>query len=185
MSSFDYPTEIASKEHDGSANVFLKKVGTYGWDSSALEWVRIKVNSDGELLANLESSDIQIGAVELKNATSDDRASISAAGALKVDGTVTASVPSGIEHGVKTVTTAGTDVALATTTTCKKVDIQAQTDNTGIIAVGGSGVDATEATGTGIILYPGDTYSLEINDLASVFIDSSVDGEGVRFCFFT
>ena len=91
----------------------------------------------------------------------------------------------GVGHGVKTVTTAGTDVALATSTVCKRVDIQAQTDNTGLIAVGGSGVDATVATGTGIILNPGDVYSLEIDNLADIYIDSTVNGEGVRYTYWT
>jgi len=91
----------------------------------------------------------------------------------------------GIGHGVKVVTTAGTDVALAASTACKKVDIQAQTDNTGLIAVGGSGVDATEATGTGILLEAGDIYTLEIDDLADVYIDSTVSGEGVRFTYYS
>lgn len=91
----------------------------------------------------------------------------------------------GIGHGVKVVTTAGTDLALATSTACKKVDIQAQTDNTSVIAVGGSGVDATVATGTGVLLYPGDVYSLEIDNLADVYIDSLVNGEGVRFTYYT
>lgn len=91
----------------------------------------------------------------------------------------------GVGHGVKTVTTAGTDVALAASTACKKVDIQAQTDNTSLIAVGGSGVDATIATGTGIVLYPGDVYSLEIDNLADIYIDSLVNGEGVRFTYYT
>jgi len=88
-----------------------------------------------------------------------------------------------VGHGVKTVTTAGTDVALAGVTVCRKVDIQAQTDNTGLIAVGGSGVDATESTGTGIILNAGDSYSVEIDDLANIFIDSTVNGEGVRYTY--
>jgi len=87
--------------------------------------------------------------------------------------------------GVKTVTTAGTDEALAGSTACKKVDIQAQTDNTGLIAVGFTGVDATEATGTGVILYAGDTYSLEIDNLSDIYIDSTEDGEGVRFVYYT
>lgn len=91
----------------------------------------------------------------------------------------------GIGHGVKTVTTAGTDVALAASTPCKKVDIQAQTDNTSAIAVGGSGVDATVATGTGIFLNPGDVYSLEIDNLADIYIDSLVSGEGVRFTYYS
>jgi hypothetical protein len=91
----------------------------------------------------------------------------------------------GIAHGVKAVTTAGSHVALDTSTACKKVDIQAQTDNTNVIAVGASGVDATVATGTGVLLNAGDVYSLEIDNLNDVYIDSLVDGEGVRFTYFT
>lgn len=91
----------------------------------------------------------------------------------------------GIGHGVKTVTTAGTDVALATSTVAKRVTIQSQTDNTGLIAVGASGVDATEATGTGFILYPGDGIELDIDNLADIYIDSTVNGEGVRYSYLT
>lgn len=91
----------------------------------------------------------------------------------------------GIAHGVTTVTTAGTDVALAASTAAKRVTIQAQTDNTGLIAVGASGVDATVATGTGIILNPGDSFEMDIDNLADVFIDSTVNGEGCRYMYFT
>lgn len=124
-------------------------------------------------------------------------------GVLTVDGTVTANLSAtdnavldsideavsskqitSIGHGVTTVTTAGTDVALAGSTACKRVTIMAQTDNTGVMAVGGSGVDATIATGTGILLFPGDAYELDIDNLADVFIDSSVNGEGVRYTWF-
>ncbi len=98
----------------------------------------------------------------------------------KIDHNIT-----GIGHGVKTITTAGTDEALAGSTACKKVTIQAQTDNTGLIAVGTSGVDATEATGNGIILYAGDVFELEIDNLADIYIDATVSGEGVRYSYFT
>ena len=87
--------------------------------------------------------------------------------------------------GVKIVSSAGTDVVLGGDVDCKKIDIQAQTDNTGLIAVGFTGVDATEATGTGIILYAGDTYSLEMVNLNLIYIDSTVSGEGVRYTYFT
>ena len=87
--------------------------------------------------------------------------------------------------GVTVVSTAGTDVVLGGNVACKKIDIQAQTDNTGVIAVGFTGVDAAEAAGTGVILYPGDTYSLEINNLNLIYIDSAEDGEGVRYTYFT
>ena len=85
--------------------------------------------------------------------------------------------------GVTTDDTSGT--VLGGDVTCKKVDIQAQTDNTGVIAVGFTGVDATVATGTGILLNAGDIYSLEINNLNLMYIQSSVSGEGVRFTYFT
>lgn len=90
-----------------------------------------------------------------------------------------------IGHGVKTVTTAGTDVALAASTACKKVDIQAMNDNTGVIAVGGSGVDATPNSGSGVILYAGDIYCLEIDNLADVYVDATVSGNKVRFTYYS
>ena len=91
----------------------------------------------------------------------------------------------GIGHGVMTVTTAGTDLVLTTSTTIKSVMIQAQTDNTGAVAIGASGVDATVATGTGIILYAGDMWPFEVNDLALIYVDATVSGEGVRYTYFT
>jgi hypothetical protein len=97
----------------------------------------------------------------------------------------TTSAITGIGHGVKVVTTAGTDVVLAASTACKRVMIQSQTDNTSLIAVGGSGVDATIATGTGVVLQPGDVLEMEIDNLTDVYIDSLVSGEGVRFTYWT
>ncbi len=91
----------------------------------------------------------------------------------------------GIGHGVKTVTTAGEDVVLATSTAAKVVIVQAQTDNTGAIAVGASGVDATVATGTGVLLYAGDVVTLEIDNLADVYIDATVSTDGVRYAYLT
>jgi len=90
----------------------------------------------------------------------------------------------GIAHGLKTVTSAGTDEAIAGSTAAKYVDVQAQTDNTGWIAVGGTGVDATVATGNGILLAPGDhTGWIKIDNLADIFVDSTVSGDGVRFTY--
>jgi len=91
----------------------------------------------------------------------------------------------GMGHGVKTVTTAGTDVVLADTTPAKWVIVQAQTDNTGIVAVGALGVDATVATGTGVALAAGESVTLLCNNLADIFIDATVSGDGVRFTYGT
>uniref|UniRef100_A0A6M3XKH5 Uncharacterized protein n=1 Tax=viral metagenome TaxID=1070528 RepID=A0A6M3XKH5_9ZZZZ len=91
----------------------------------------------------------------------------------------------GIGDGVTVVTTAGTDVALASSTPAKLVIIQAQTDNVNKIAVGATGVDAVVATGTGIILDPGDTITLPCDNLADIFIDALASGEGCRYTYFT
>jgi len=91
----------------------------------------------------------------------------------------------GIGHGSKAVTTAGTHEALAASTPCKRVILMARPENTGRIAVGGAGVDATPSTGTGDILFPGDSIDFQIDNLADVFIDATVSGEGVRFTYFT
>ena len=98
---------------------------------------------------------------------------------------VTSKYITGIGHGVKVVAVAGTDEALAGSTACKRVVVQAQTDNTTGVAVGATGVDATIATGTGTFLYPGDSFELEIDNLADVFVDALTSGEGVRYTYFT
>lgn len=94
----------------------------------------------------------------------------------------------GIADGHKEVTTAGTPVALmATSTLAKWVIVQAYRSNTGYIAVGGSSVSAsaTAGTGTGASLAAGESVTLPIADLATVHIDATVNGEGVRFTYGT
>lgn len=83
--------------------------------------------------------------------------------------------------GKTTVTTAGSPVALVTISTpANRVDIQALLSNTGNIAVGGIGVNASMPYG--VILKPGDVYSIEkIVDLITIIVDSTVSGEGVSY----
>jgi len=92
---------------------------------------------------------------------------------------------SGLGHGVKAVTAAGTAEAIAASTAAKWVIVQAQTDNTGIIAVGGSGVLATVATGTGVALVAGALITIPCDNLADIFVDATVSGDGVRFTYGT
>ena len=135
----------------------------------------LQCDANGILLVQLSSnSGVDIGDVDVTSIS----AGTNAIGKVGHDIT-------GGADGVKVVTTAGSHVELASSTACKKVDIQAQTDNTGIIAVGFDNVDATVATGTGIILNAGDIYSLEINNLNLIYIDSTENGEGVRYTYFT
>jgi hypothetical protein len=88
--------------------------------------------------------------------------------------------------GRKVVTTAGTRVALASSTACKEVVITAETDNTGVVAVGAAAtVVAALATRTGVPLNAGDSIVLQIDNLADVGLDSMVSGDGVTFMAFS
>jgi len=179
----------------------------------------------GEVLVqgDLSTSDIQIGAVEIKNSTDDTRATVGAGGlsvdlgtnndvtvtgsvtanatlaaeTTKVIGTVNLSAaqtlatltgitnnvntvevaPTTIYNGKKTVTTATTRVALASSQAVKSVTIKALIANTGTIYVG----DSTVAAANGFALVAGDSISLDIGNLATIYLDSSVDGEGVTY----
>jgi hypothetical protein len=88
-----------------------------------------------------------------------------------------------IGHGVKVVASAGTDEVLASATPAKWIVIQAQTDNSGIVAVGGAGVDATVATGTGVALAAGESVTLLIADLSDLYVDAVTNGDGVRYTY--
>lgn len=87
-----------------------------------------------------------------------------------------------LSEGRKTITTAGTREALvASLTLAKYVIITAETDNTGIIAVGGPAVIAALATRTGIPLLAGDSLVIKVDNLAKVFLDTTVSGDGVTY----
>lgn len=91
----------------------------------------------------------------------------------------------GISDGRKTVTTAGTREALAASTSCKWVTITAETDNTGVVAVGGSTVVASLSTRTGTPLFAGDSVTILTDNLADIQLDVTVSGEGVTYTYGT
>jgi len=69
-----------------------------------------------------------------------------------------------------------TDSAVVLTSrTCKHVDIMATIANTGIVYIGSSNVSAT----TGIALYPGDVYSVDITTTALLYCISTVSGDDI------
>lgn len=80
-------------------------------------------------------------------------------------------------NGRTTVTTAGTRVVLAGSTTVKSVTIKALGTNTGIIYVGDSAVSSSN----GFPLYARDTVSMDISNLNVIYIDSSVNNEGISY----
>lgn len=89
--------------------------------------------------------------------------------------------------GRKAVTTAGTRVPLAASSTkARKVMLQYGEGSSGTICVGGSTVVAAVATRNGFQLggLP-DWVELEIGDLADVYIDSTISGDYVIFNYWT
>jgi hypothetical protein len=86
-------------------------------------------------------------------------------------------VPTGLGHGTVNVT--GTAAAIAGATACKYVVIRAKDANTGVVSVGGTGV----TTGSGYFLNAGDSITLWIDDLAEVFVVSTVSGDDVDYTY--
>lgn len=76
------------------------------------------------------------------------------------------------------VTTAGTRVQL-TGAACKKIIITAKAANTGTIWVGGS----TIAANRGIPLVALQNITLEVSNVNVVYIDSTVNGEGITYAY--
>ncbi len=90
----------------------------------------------------------------------------------------------GIGHGRGTCASAGTANQITTTTTpCQWIEFTAETDNTGAVVLGGSGVDETLASRTGKPLLAGDSFLMKIDDVSKVYIDSNVTGDGVNYIF--
>jgi len=92
-------------------------------------------------------------------------------------------IASEVHDGRQTVTTAGTAVALAASTACKRVTVVAAEGNTGVVVVGGSTVVAAEGTRRGVPLHPLDSYTIDADNLSEVFIDSTVSGDDVTYTF--
>ena len=63
---------------------------------------------------------------------------------------------------------------------CKHVDIMAAIANTGIVYIGASGVSAT----TGIGLYPGDVYSVNITNTNLLYTISTVSGDDINLVIY-
>jgi len=86
--------------------------------------------------------------------------------------------------GRKFVTTAGTAVALSSTSIhVDWVIVTAETNNTGVMAVGASTVVASLTTRRGTPLLAGESVVLTAVDLADVYIDATVSTDGVTFTY--
>lgn len=86
--------------------------------------------------------------------------------------------------GRQVVTTAGTRVQLSTNSVeCREVAVTAETDNTGVVVVGGSTVVAALATRRGTPLAAGDTAIIPVDNLQDVWLDATVSTDGVTYTY--
>lgn len=90
--------------------------------------------------------------------------------------------PGALLDGRKAVAVAGTPERLSTITTeIDCVTVTAERDNTGTVTVGASTVVDSASTRRGTPLGAGDSFSLDINHLPSVWIDAEQSGDGVTW----
>jgi hypothetical protein len=145
-----------------------------------------------EMLRESYSDEIQyydeinddIDAIRISAAAIDtDTSSLITELQLKADLTETQPVaPAGyatVGDNSQNVTTAGTRVQL-TSQACKKVIITAKAANTGTIWVGGS----TVASGRGRPLVALQAEVFEVTNINAIYIDSTVNGEGITYTYF-
>ena len=83
--------------------------------------------------------------------------------------------------GQTTVTTAGTAVALGSQDIIGSLMIKALDTNTGVVSVGNDGLNDVTVS-NGLRLEAGDVIVFEyVGNLASLYLDSAVNGEGVSW----
>lgn len=91
-----------------------------------------------------------------------------------------------VGDGRTVVTTAGTRVQLAAQGGLSRVGavaITAFAANTGVIVVGGSTVVAATGTRRGTPLAAGASMTIETDDLSDIWLDATVNGEGVTYTY--
>lgn len=91
---------------------------------------------------------------------------------------ISLAMPATFYHGQKTVTTAGTEVVLAASQVLVSgVTVKAMSTNTGKIYVGGNPVTSA----TGFELSVGESVFIATDNLADVWIDSSINAQSVSY----
>jgi|1_EtaG_2_1085319.scaffolds.fasta_scaffold58833_1 hypothetical protein len=144
------------------SEVILKDMIT--GNNALIEKGRLKVD------AELEVGELEIGKVVIKDDSTEDTVAVNTNNSLKT----IEEVPGTPYTNQFTVTTAGTAVQLQTSANLS-LTIKALAGNTGLIYVGDSTVDSS----TGFELSAGDSVSLAISQNNVIWLDCSVNGEGV------
>lgn len=128
--------------------------------------------------------DIEIGAVELKDSTTNNRSEISAAGHLQVDvSAMPVPTPStSCGNFLLDIPAAGVaDRTQITAQACIRVTIQAKSTNALRIFIGGSTVTNQLGINEGIELDPGDTSSpIELSNCNLLYVSTETAGNDIK-----
>lgn len=146
---------------------------------------------EGELLATEAKQDDIISAIQSGGSTLPTGAATSAnqtteIGHLsEIEGAVETletalNTPTAGGSGQTTVATAGTAVALASSTACRAVTIKALSTNTGLMYVS---IDPSDADNTDFELSASEAITIPIDNLDRIRIDASVNGEKVSYIY--
>lgn len=87
------------------------------------------------------------------------------------------------DTGRKTVSSPGTAVQLGTSN-CLGVEIQCLYANQGNVMVGDSDVDITDGSEAGVEISPGQSITLWVRELSSIYLDADNAGDGVSYILF-
>ena len=78
-------------------------------------------------------------------------------------------------------TNIGASATVLDTQACKHADVMAKVTNAGIVYVGGSSVAVT----TGIALYPGDVYSVDVTNTNLLYAIAVSSGDDLQVVYYT
>jgi len=118
--------------------------------------------------------------VSVTNNKLDVNATLAAAESIDI-GDVEIKGHSSLDEGNNaTISSSSATQLTGSTTPCKHVDVMAAITNTGIIYIGGAGVTAA----TGIALYAGDVYSIDISNVNLLYGIASVNNEDVQWVYY-
>ena len=133
----------------------IHPVRLYDGDGDALDDGSGKLNVNATLVAG---ASIDIGDVEIKGHATVGQFALN----------------------VRTVGGGGSGPTRLSDNDCKHADIMANISNTGIVYIGITGVSAT----TGIALYAGDVYSVDIENTQLLYALPTVDNEDINVVFY-
>jgi len=160
-------------------------------DMAAIEVLLTAIDSDTDAIKTavqildnaISGSEMQVDVVAALPAGSNAIGKLAANSGVDIGDVDVTSTVQPVGHGtVSHVAQNVTDSAVQLgSNACKHVDIMATIANTGIVYIGASGVSAT----TGIGLYPGDVYSVDITNTNLLYTISTVSGDDINMVIYS